>query len=102
MAVPGYGIGVVSPPDLPFAAIFLAVCIQGGIGGTRVTEKSVPLAILHGEREQLVNGAYFTSLQTPTLWRGAVQVIAHAGHTPHWETPAAFDAAIGDFVRDCA
>jgi pimeloyl-ACP methyl ester carboxylesterase len=60
-----------------------------------------PLAILHGERDQLVNGAYFASLKAPTLWRGAVQTILQAGHAPHWETPDAFDALIEDFARDC-
>ncbi len=60
-----------------------------------------PLAILHGEREQLINGAYLAALKAPTLWRGAVEVIAHAGHSPQWETPAAFDAALQAFARDC-
>ena len=32
-----------------------------------------PLAVLHGAKEQLVNGAYFAKLSMPTLWRGAVQ-----------------------------
>lgn len=52
----------------------------------------IPLAVLHGAREQLVNGAYFDSLKLPTLWRGATQVIAEAGHAPHWECPEEFDA----------
>jgi pimeloyl-ACP methyl ester carboxylesterase len=66
-----------------------------------VAALKVPLAILHGEHEQLINGAYFASLKAPTLWRGGVQVIAQAGHTPQWETPAAFDAAVTAFARDC-
>lgn len=60
-----------------------------------------PLAILHGARDQLVNAAYFASLKLPTLWRGAVQTIPDAGHTPQWETPETFDALIADFARDC-
>jgi pimeloyl-ACP methyl ester carboxylesterase len=66
-----------------------------------VAHLKAPLAILHGEHDQLVNGAYFASLATPTLWRGAVQTIAQAGHTPQWETPAAFDAALAEFVAEC-
>jgi pimeloyl-ACP methyl ester carboxylesterase len=66
-----------------------------------VAELTQPLAILHGERDQFVNPAYFGTLKAPTLWRGAVQVIPGAGHTPQWEAPAAFDALIGDFARDC-
>jgi pimeloyl-ACP methyl ester carboxylesterase len=54
----------------------------------------VPLAVLHGAREQLVNGAYFGSLKLPTLWRGATQVIAEAGHAPQWERPDEFDTLL--------
>ena len=64
-----------------------------------VENLKAPLAILHGERDQLVNPAYFASVKAPTLWRGAVQTIAHAGHTPQWETPAAFDSLIEAFTQ---
>lgn len=59
-----------------------------------------PLAVLHGAEEQLVNGAYFARLTMPTLWRGAVQVIADAGHAPQWEQPAAFDALLEGFIGE--
>jgi pimeloyl-ACP methyl ester carboxylesterase len=61
----------------------------------------VPLAVLHGAREQLVNGAYFGSLKLPTLWRGAVQVVAEAGHAPQWERADEFDALLRTFAADC-
>lgn len=61
----------------------------------------VPLAVVHGGQEQLINGAYFDGLTMPTLWRGAVQVIPAAGHAPHWETPSAFNAVLGDFLAEC-
>jgi len=60
-----------------------------------------PLAVLHGARDQLVNGAYYASIAMPTLWRGAVQTIASAGHAPQWETPAEFDALVEAFAADC-
>jgi pimeloyl-ACP methyl ester carboxylesterase len=48
-----------------------------GPGGARdegavVRDLKVPLAVLHGGEEQLVNGRYFGSVAMPTLWRGAV------------------------------
>jgi hypothetical protein len=43
-----------------------------------VAELRVPLAVLHGADEQLVNGGYFASVPVPTLWRGVVQTIAGA------------------------
>jgi pimeloyl-ACP methyl ester carboxylesterase len=70
--------------------------------GAIVRDLKVPLAVLHGEEEQLVNGGYFASLAMPTLWRGAVQIIPGAGHTPQWETPEAFDALIEAFVEETA
>jgi pimeloyl-ACP methyl ester carboxylesterase len=62
----------------------------------------MPLAVIHGQEEQLVNGAYFATVPMPTLWRGAVQVIPDAGHAPHWEQPTAFDRLLGAFLDDCA
>ncbi len=67
-----------------------------------VRDLKVPLAVLHGADEQLVNGHYFASLVMPTLWRGAVQTIPAAGHTPQWETPEAFDALIEAFIAEMA
>ena len=59
-----------------------------------------PLAVLHGAQEQLVNGAYFGTLAMPSLWRGAVQTIADAGHTPQWERAPAFDALLDAFIDE--
>jgi pimeloyl-ACP methyl ester carboxylesterase len=70
--------------------------------GAVVRDLKVPLAVLHGGEEQLVNGRYFGSVVMPTLWRGAVQMIPYAGHTPQWETPEAFDALIEAFVKETA
>lgn len=78
-----------------------------GPGGYRdevevVGNLAVPLAVLHGEHEQLVNLAYINTLTMPTLWRGAVQVIADAGHAPHWEQPEQFNALLEAFIHECA
>jgi pimeloyl-ACP methyl ester carboxylesterase len=68
--------------------------------GAVVRDLKVPLAVLHGDEEQLVNGRYFGSVAMPTLWREAVQMIPDAGHTPQWETPQVFDALIEAFVEE--
>jgi pimeloyl-ACP methyl ester carboxylesterase len=67
-----------------------------------VRDLKVPLAVLHGADEQIVNGRYLASLVMPTLWRGAVQTIPGAGHAPQWETPEAFDALLEAFVAETA
>jgi pimeloyl-ACP methyl ester carboxylesterase len=83
-----------------------AVAVSIGSGQYRdevevVAAMKRPLAVLHGEDEQLVNGAYFADLAMPTLWRGAVQVIKHAGHAPQWEQPETFNTLLAEFVSDC-
>jgi pimeloyl-ACP methyl ester carboxylesterase len=62
----------------------------------------VPIALLHGGEEQLVNGRYLGTVAMPTLWRRAVQMIPDAGHAPQWETPEVFDALIEAFVQETA
>lgn len=63
---------------------------------------SVPLAILHGEQEQLVNESYISALTMPTLWRGEVQIIPEAGHAAHWEQPERFNTLLGAFIEEIA
>jgi pimeloyl-ACP methyl ester carboxylesterase len=59
-----------------------------------------PLAILHGQDEQLVNLAYLRGLNIPRLWRSSVQLIAGAGHAPHQETPGEFSGLLQQFIAD--
>jgi pimeloyl-ACP methyl ester carboxylesterase len=66
-----------------------------------VRQLKQPLAVLHGAEEQFINGAYFATLAMPTLWRGAVQSIADAGHAPHWEQADAFNHLIDAFADEC-
>lgn len=57
-----------------------------------------PLAIWHGEAEQLVSLAYLQKLAIPTLWRGNVQVIPGAGHALHREAPETFTALLEQYI----
>jgi pimeloyl-ACP methyl ester carboxylesterase len=59
-----------------------------------------PLAILHGQGEQLVNLSYIRELTIPSLWRGQVQLIQGAGHAPHQETPEQFAGLLDQFISD--
>ncbi len=61
-----------------------------------------PLAILHGDQEQLVNLSYIDEVKTPTLWRGRVHVVSESGHAPFWENPESFDALLEAFLKETA
>jgi len=58
----------------------------------------IPLAIVHGAEEQIVDLDYLRRLTVPTLWRQAVQVIDKSGHTPQWEQPEAFAKLLDEFA----
>lgn len=81
--------------------------LLASVGAGRFTDQTAivaalvrPLAILHGEGEQLVSLDYINKLMIPSLWRGAVQLIPGAGHAPHQEAPEAFTALLEAFIAD--
>jgi pimeloyl-ACP methyl ester carboxylesterase len=63
-----------------------------------VTHLTRPLAIFHGESEQLVSADYIRGLTMPALWRKQIQFIPGAGHAPHVEQPEKFNALLEDFL----
>lgn len=65
-----------------------------------VGNMKVPLAILHGADESLVNGDYLKKLDIPKLWKGNVQMVENAGHAAHWDNSEAFNALIDAFCND--
>lgn len=62
------------------------------------SELKIPLAIIDGKEEQIVDLDYLKRLKAPTLWRGEVQVVADAGHATQWEQAKAFDKLLDDFA----
>lgn len=65
-----------------------------------VSELSVPLAILHGEQDQLVDYTYYSSLEIPCLWRKSIQIVKDTGHFIQWEHPTAFNGLLDEFIVD--
>ena len=61
-----------------------------------------PLAVVHGEEDQLINLLYIKGLNMPTLWRDEIQIIPDAGHTPQWEQPEKFNRLLMEFIEDCS
>ncbi len=63
-----------------------------------VRHLQIPLAIVQGGEEQIVDLGYLQRLPAPTLWRGQVQVIEGAGHATQWEQAEAFDRIVDEFA----
>lgn len=59
---------------------------------------NIPIAILQGEHEAIVNGDYFNRLNIPKLWKEKILVITNCGHSPHYEQPEAVNEHICKFV----
>lgn len=60
----------------------------------------MPVAVVQGEEESIVNLAYLRSLAIPALWRGEVQIVAAAGHALHWEQPESFNFLLTEFIKE--
>ncbi|MCA9963128.1 MAG: alpha/beta fold hydrolase [Anaerolineales bacterium] len=65
-----------------------------------ISAMTQPLAVFQGENEPFVNLAQLEALEMPTLWRGAVQIIAGAGHVPHQEKSAIFNQLLTQYIED--
>jgi pimeloyl-ACP methyl ester carboxylesterase len=65
-----------------------------------VAELTRPVALLHGEAEQLVSLDYLRGLTVPALWRGAVQILPGVGHAPHVEAPQDLAVTLTRFISD--
>ena len=63
-----------------------------------VSSLDIPLAIIHGAHDLSVNQNYINKLQMPTLWKGKIQTIKNAGHTPQYETPEQFNKLLEQFL----
>jgi len=82
-------------------------CLMASLGAGQAADEAAiagslaqPLAILHGDQEQLVSLPFIQQLTIPSLWRGSVQVIPGTGHAPHLEDQAAFEALLTEFIAD--
>lgn len=60
----------------------------------------IPIAVILGDNDGYVNRSYIEELNIPTLWRGNIQIIPEAGHTPQWEQPERFNSLLGEFITD--
>lgn len=60
----------------------------------------VPLAIFHGEDEQLVNSEYLEQLSIAMTWKNKIHYIPDAGHSPQWENSDRFNALLEEYSAE--
>ena len=67
-----------------------------------IEKMETPLAIIHGQEDQLINADYFNQVSMPTLWQEKVHYIDKASHCPQLENPPAFNDLLKDFTEYAA
>lgn len=63
-------------------------------------EMTVPVAIVHGDHDPIVNLNYLQQVVIPTLWKKKIFRM-NAGHSPHLENPKAVALLLSEFVLSC-
>lgn len=85
----------------PLARAFIGQSIATEINESEVNilhKASIPLAIIHGKDDALVNLDYIKE-QKFNLWEGDVKVIEQAGHIPFVEQPQIFNTLLLNFLE---
>ena len=100
--IPGFVLDDFRRTDGNARACLGAVAQSGGLADETeiVRNLTVPIAIVQGADEQIVDLGYLQRLAAPTLWRGAVQVVEGAGHSVQWEKAEAFNMLLDAFASD--
>lgn len=88
----------------PEARVGLAESVAAGKFSdekSAIANAPVPLAILIGEDDQLINPDYFDTLSTGNLWLGAVQRLPGCGHWAHALPDDQVAMLVNRYLRDC-
>ena len=62
-----------------------------------LADSGIPVAILHGENDQLVNFDYYGQLTIPTLWKKRAIIVKNSTHTPQLESFNEFNERVLQF-----
>jgi len=67
-----------------------------------ILEKTkVPVAVIQGQNDRLVNNSYIKELTIPALWQDEVKVIEKASHCPFLDNPHLFNNYLSRFLKHC-
>lgn len=79
---------------------------EAALAGTQADERAlvatspIPLAIVNGASDPVINLDYIVALPYRTLWQERPIRIPDAGHGVHWQKPDIFNALLASFLRD--
>jgi pimeloyl-ACP methyl ester carboxylesterase len=65
-----------------------------------VKRSTVPLAVVNGAEDRMINLDYIDSVVYGNLWDGRCHRLTGLGHAPFWEAPDEFDRILERFLQD--
>ena len=81
--------------------LFEAARAGEGVDQRLIVESSpVPLAVVNGGADHVVNLNYFDTVAYANLWEGRCHPLSGLGHSPFWEAPGDFDPVLERFLQD--
>jgi pimeloyl-ACP methyl ester carboxylesterase len=79
--------------------------VDAVIAGTQIDQRelvatsNVPLAIVNGAADPVINLDYIDSLKYRNLWTDRPLRLADAGHGPHWQQHHVFNEMLQSFLN---
>lgn len=61
---------------------------------------SVPIAVLHGEADKIINRDYYEKIAYNSLWRSRIHLIPDAGHLPCLENPLLYNDLLTQYANE--
>jgi pimeloyl-ACP methyl ester carboxylesterase len=81
--------------------LFEAARAREGVDQRLIVESSpVPLAVVNGGADPIVNLDYFDTVAYANLWEERCHRLTGLGHAPFWESPRDFNPVLERFLRD--
>lgn len=85
------------------ARAMMVSAFVSGVGDSQreiVERATIPLAIVNGGAEPMVNNDYLNEVNYANLWENKVHLLDGIGHAPFWEAPEQFNAILQRFLAD--